>query len=105
MPINHEVSAGMSGIRTAGDLVARVQMAKRFRIDEAKQYVADKLKISLDDLHDSSAMRDIRNDLNIGEVNARPESAVALMAKARIGKILDLEINSVKRYKEWADIF
>lgn len=103
MPINHEVCAGMSGIRTAGDLVARVQMAKKFRINEAKQYVADKLKISLADLHDSSVMRDIRNELNIGEVNARPESAVALMAKARIAKILDIEINSVTKFRNWAE--
>lgn len=94
----------MSGIRTAGDLVARVQMAKKYRINEAKAYVADKLKISLEDLHDSSAMRDVRNELNIGETNARPESAVALMAKARISKLLDIEINSVTKFKNWAEI-
>jgi dimethylamine--corrinoid protein Co-methyltransferase len=104
MPINHEVSAGMSGIRTAGDLVARAQMAKKLKIDDAKRYVADRLKISLEDLHDSSVMRDIRNELNIGETNARPESAVALLAKARIAELLDIEINSVSKFRNWASL-
>jgi dimethylamine--corrinoid protein Co-methyltransferase len=104
MPINHGVAAGMSGIRTSGDLVARVQMAKGLRIDAAKQYVADKLKISLSDLHDSSVMRDIRNQLNIGETNARPESADALAAKSRIAQILDIEINSVTRFNKMSKI-
>lgn len=94
----------MSGIRTSGDLVARVQMAKGLRIDAAKQYVADKLKVSLSDLHDSSVMKDIRNQLNIGETNARPESAVALAAKSRIAQLLDIEINSVKRFKKISEI-
>lgn len=101
MPINHEVAAGMSGMRTAGDLVARVQMAKKLRIDDAKQYVADKLKMSVQDIHDSSIMRDVRNELGIGEVNARPETPYALAVKARIAKLLDIEINSVKMYDEW----
>lgn len=93
----------MSGIRTAGDLVARVQMTKGLRIDAAKQYVADKLKISLDDLHDSSVMKDIRNELNIGETNARPESAMAMAVKARIAKILDIDIPGVKLFESWID--
>lgn len=94
----------MSGIRTAGDLVARVQMAKGLRIDAAKQYVADKLRLSLEDLHDSSVMKDVRNELNIGETNARPESAVALAAKSRIAQLLDIDVNFVNRFKKITEI-
>lgn len=103
MPINHAVAAGMSGIRAAGDLVARVQMAKKLRINEAKEYVAKKLNVSVRDLSDCAVMRDVRNELNIGEPNARPHSGFGLIAKARIAKILDIEINSVNRFKKMID--
>ncbi len=46
MSIAHGVAAGMGGIRTAGDLVARMQMTRKMRINDAKAYVAKKLKIS-----------------------------------------------------------
>jgi dimethylamine--corrinoid protein Co-methyltransferase len=42
MSIAHGVAAGMGGIRTAGDLVARMQMARKMRINDAKAYVAKK---------------------------------------------------------------
>ena len=100
MPINHGIAAGMGGIRTAGDLVLRVQMAKKMRIDEAKLYVAQKLGIEVRELSDVSIMRELRNELNIGEPNARPENAFGLIAKARIEKVLDIPINSVQRFKK-----
>ncbi len=100
IPINHGIAAGMGGIRTAGDLVLRVQMAKKMRIDEAKLYVAQKLGIEVRELSDVSIMRELRNELNIGEPNARPENAFGLIAKARIEKVLDIPINSVQRFKK-----
>lgn len=78
----------------------RVQLAKKLRIDEAKAYVADKLHVAVKDLNDVSVMREVRNELNIGEPNARPENAFGLIAKARIGKLLDIEINSVRRFHD-----
>ena len=57
MPINHGIAAGMGGIRTAGDLVLRVQMAKKMRINEAKAYAAQKLGIEVRELSDVSVMR------------------------------------------------
>ena len=42
----HVLAAGMGGVRTAGDLVLRMQLAKKMRIDEAKAYVAEKLNVS-----------------------------------------------------------
>ena len=41
----HIMAAGMGGIRTAGDLVAWMQMTRQMKIAEARQYVASKLGI------------------------------------------------------------
>jgi dimethylamine---corrinoid protein Co-methyltransferase len=44
-------------------------------------------------------MREIREDLNIGHVLARPGGAVGIEAKIRIAELLNIEINSVNRFK------
>jgi dimethylamine--corrinoid protein Co-methyltransferase len=56
MALTHAHASGMGGMRAAGDLVARVQMARGMRIQEAKKYVADKLSISVTDLTDPVIM-------------------------------------------------
>ena len=94
----------MSGMRTAGDLVARVQMAKTMKIDEAKKYVADKLKLSVSDIVDPAIMREVRSELKIGEVNDRPETPYPLAAKARIAELLDIKIRSVEKYDDWSKL-
>lgn len=40
MCITHSLASGMGGVRTAGDLVARMQMSRNMKINEAKEYVA-----------------------------------------------------------------
>ena len=45
MPISHIMASGMTGLRAAGDLVARMQFSKNMRIGEAKEYVAKKLGV------------------------------------------------------------
>jgi len=52
MPIAHGLASGMGGIRTAGDLVARMQLTRKMRINDAKAYVAEKLKVSPSQLTD-----------------------------------------------------
>lgn len=89
----------MGGVRTAGDLVARVMASKALRVNEAKKYVADKLRISVFELCDSQAMREIREDLNIGHVLARPGGAIGIEAKLRIADLLDIEINSIDKFR------
>ena len=37
----HAIISGMGGMRTAGDLVARMQLNRGMRIDAAKMYVAE----------------------------------------------------------------
>ncbi len=87
-------------MRTAGDLVARLQLNRGMRIDAAKKYVAEKLGISVADIADTVTMSEIREDLNIGRVNESPEVAKGIDAKFRIAELLDLEINSVSMFKQ-----
>lgn len=92
-------ASGMGGIRTAGDLVARMQLSKKMRLNEAKQYVAGKLKVSVEDLADEVAMNELRQDLDIGDVYAgMGEQARGIEAKFRIAELLDIDINCVQRF-------
>ncbi|RLC01704.1 MAG: [dimethylamine--corrinoid protein] Co-methyltransferase, partial [Deltaproteobacteria bacterium] len=60
------VSACMGGIRTAGDLVAWMQLTRRMRIDKAKEYVAKKLNLNLQNLTDETIMSKVRSENGIG---------------------------------------
>ena len=95
----HAQAASIGGIRAGGDLVARMQMTRGMRLKEAKQYVADKLGVSVFDLSDSTTMRTVREELDIGVVTAVPGLAKGLEAKARIADLLGIRINSVERLK------
>ncbi|MCF8038771.1 MAG: hypothetical protein K9K79_05585 [Desulfohalobiaceae bacterium] len=96
----HSIASGMGGMRTTGDLVARLQLNKGMRIEQAKQYVADKLKVPVTDLADSVTMGEMREDLNIGVVNEAPGVAKGIDAKFRIAELLDLDINCVDMFKD-----
>jgi dimethylamine---corrinoid protein Co-methyltransferase len=100
----HAHAAGMGGYRTAGDLVARMQMTRRMRLKEAKQYVAGKLGCTTRDLSDPIAMETIRLDHHIGTLACtsavHPGEAGMIEAKFNISKLLDIPINSVERFKE-----
>ena len=100
MALAHMHASGMGGIRTAGDLVARMQLSRKMRINEAKQYVAEKLKVSVDDLVDEVVMNELRQELDISTVYAgMGEMSRGIESKFRIAELLDLEINSVQRFK------
>jgi dimethylamine--corrinoid protein Co-methyltransferase len=100
MAVTHAIASGMGGMRTAGDLVARMQMSRGLRIEEAKAYVAEKLGISTLDLVDPVVMTEIREDLNIGLVTPLPKRAGGIEAKFRIAEVLGIDINCVKCFKE-----
>lgn len=85
----------MGGIRTAGDLVARMQLRK-MRLPQAKRYVADRLGVSPEDLSDSTLMRELRQELDIGVVTGVPRAAKGIEAKARIAGLLGVDIRSVE---------
>lgn len=100
----HAIVSGMGGIRTAGDLVARLQLNRAMKIDAAKKVVADKLGVSVSDLADPVAMREVREDMNLGTLNECPGVAKGMDAKFRIADVLNLEINSVNLFKHKAGI-
>lgn len=99
MACMHEMAAGMGGIRTAGDLVARMVM-KGMKLSEAKKYVADKLGCSVFDLSDSAKMKEIRESLDIGTVLSRTNAAAGMAAKIKIAELLDIKIPSVEKFKK-----
>jgi len=99
MAITHAIASGMGGMRGAGDLVARMQMARGMRINEAKATVADKLKIGVMDLTDPIIMTEVRQDLGLGLVTPLPGTVKGMEAKFRISEVLGIEINCVKRFK------
>jgi dimethylamine--corrinoid protein Co-methyltransferase len=96
----HAIVSGMGGIRTAGDLVARMQLNRGMRIEEAKKYVADKLGVSVGDLGDTIEMSEIREELDIGRVAETPAVAKGIDAKFRIAELLDLKINCVNMFMD-----
>jgi dimethylamine--corrinoid protein Co-methyltransferase len=94
------MAAGMGGIRTAGDLVAWMQMTRKMKLPEAKQYVAEKLGVSILDLTNEDVMYPLREELGIGLVTAEAGGPKGIMAKARIARLLGVEINSVNLFKK-----
>jgi dimethylamine--corrinoid protein Co-methyltransferase len=101
MAVAHSAAAGMGGMRAAGDLVARLQMAKGMRLTAAKAYVAGKLGVSTRDLSDCAAMQELRAEHGLGQIfegeAPHPFDPGPLEAKANIARLLDLPINSVTR--------
>ncbi len=89
----------MGDMRTAGDLVAWMQMTRRMKIAEAKQYVAEKLGLNIIDLTNEELMRQVREDLDIGVITAIAGGSKGIAAKYRIAELLDIQINSVNLFK------
>ena len=104
----HALASGMGGMRTAGDLVARMQMSRGLRLPQAKQYVADKLGCSVLDLSDTIAMHDLRRDLGLGRMQVQdltyPEHPGTIEAKFHISEVLGIPINSVECFKRNAGL-
>ncbi len=100
----HTQASGMGGMRAAGDLVARMQMSKRMRLKEAKEYVAGKLGCGTRDLSDPVAMELIRKENGLGLVAAtsstQPGEPGMMEAKFNIAEKLGVHINCVERFKE-----
>ena len=103
----HTQASGMGGMRAAGDLVARMQMTRRMRLKEAKQYVAGKLGCSTRDLSDPVAMetdpaREGPWHAGLHVLRRTRIDAGMIEAKFNISRVLDIPINCVERFKERA---
>ncbi len=104
MAVAHGVAAGIGGMRAAGDLVARMQMTQGMRLKQAKEYVANKLGISVLEIADPVVMSEVRDDLNLGRVNAVPGAAKGIDAKFRIAEVLGIEINCLNGFMKRAGV-
>ncbi len=99
----HAIASGMGGMRTAGDLVARMEMTG-MRLQEAKEYVAKKLKVSTRDLSDCVKMSEVRDNLQLGliaQMSGRPKG---MAAKFHIAELLGIRINCVEQFKTRAGL-
>lgn len=100
MDLPHFLTSGMGGIRSAGDLVARMQFSKNMRIGDAKAYVAKKLGLDTIEIADEFIMRDLREELGIGVVTGVPGATRGIAAKMNIEDLLDIKINSCEKFRE-----
>jgi len=99
MHLAHIFASGMGGIRTTGDLVAWMQLIKKMKLAEAKQYVAEKLKVEISDLTNEEVIRQLREQLGIGMITAIAGSPKGMRAKLKVAELLDVRINSVELFK------
>ena len=99
MHLAHIFASGMGGIRTTGDLVAWMQLIGKMKIAEAKQYVAQKLKVEISDLTNEEVIRQLREDLGIGIITSVAGSPKGIRAKLKVAELLDIRINSVELFK------
>jgi len=104
MTVTHESTAGMGGIRSAGDLVFRMQLQNKMKLADAKKYVADKLRVDVSELADCAVMKDVREELNLGTVQIRPNAGIGMQCKFRIAELLGIPINSVDLFRRQAGI-
>lgn len=102
----HAVSAGMGGMRTVGDMVMRMQLNHKMRLNEAKSFVAEKLGVSKDKLCDVVEMTEIRENLGLGIPYCEPHTKMTagIEAKFNIADKLGIPINSIERFKNLANI-
>lgn len=94
----------MGGIKTAGDLVFRMQLMYGMHIEEAKKCIAEKLNVSIFDLSDPGIMAEIRAERGFGTQEPQDRAPSGIAAKMRISKELGIKINSVEQFKKRAGI-
>ncbi len=106
MGCTHALASGMGGMRTAGDLVARMQMAHGMRLDKAKDHVAKRLGVSIVDLSDPCVMWEVRAEHGLGRFDDQdttfPVEPGAMEAKHHIAELLDVPINCVTQSLEYS---
>lgn len=100
----HGQASGMGGIRTAGDMVARLQMSKGLRINEAKQYVANKLGVSTLELSDPVVMQEVRADKGLGTLMPFRGTPRGIQAKFNIADVLDIKMNCLEKFLKKANL-
>ena len=99
MFVAHYMASGIGGLRTSGDLVARMQFTKKMRLNEAKEYVAKKLGVTTFEMSDEQIMRELREELRIGVVTGVPKAPRGISAKMNIEDLLGIKMNSCEFFR------
>ena len=84
--------------------MARMQMTRGMRLDQAKAHVAERLGVSLFELSDPLVMHEVRRALGLGLIPVQeltyPSEPGAIEAKFHIAEVLEVPINSVQKFTE-----
>ena len=84
--------------------MARMQMTRGMRLDQAKAHVAERLGVSLFELSDPLVMHEVRRALGLGLIPVQeltyPSEPGAIEAKFHIAEVLEVPINSVEKFTE-----
>jgi dimethylamine--corrinoid protein Co-methyltransferase len=99
MHLAHIFASGMGGIRTTGDLVAWMQLIRKMKLAEAKQYVAERLAVEISNLTNEEVIRQLREELGIGVITSVADSPKGMRAKLKVAELLEVRINSVELFK------
>ena len=100
MAVSHYMASGMGGIRTAGDLVARMEYSQNMKLKDAKAYVAQKLDLDPLEIGDEQIMRDKREELKLDVATGLPGAPRGIAAKMNIEKLLGIKINSCDKFRQ-----
>jgi len=81
-----------------------MQITRGMRLKQAKEYVAQRLGVSVMDLSDPVAMLDVRKERGLGSSTEAGEilyvdDPFGIEAKFHIAELLDIPVNSVERFK------
>ena len=77
--------------------MARMQLRHKMRLPEAKKYAADKPKVGVMDLADSTVLRGLRQELDVAVIAAVPGARRRIEAKRDIAELLDVCVPCLKR--------
>lgn len=86
-------------MRTAGDLVAWMQLKRKMKISQAKAYVAQKLNLNIQDLTNENIMSKVRFEKGLSSVIPDHVEYAGIAAKCKVAQLLDISIRSVDLYK------
>jgi len=89
----------MGGVRTAGDLVAWMQLTRKMKIKQAKAYVAQKLDLNVQDLTNETIMSRVRAEKGLSSVIPDHIEYTGIAAKSKIARVLGIQIHSVDLYE------
>jgi len=77
-----------------------MQLTRAMKIGEAKKFVADKLRVSIEELTDDHLMREVREELHLGGIYQIGNMPKGIEIKHHIAEFLGIEINSLKFFKQ-----